>query len=178
MANADTASIELGARVPIILTSRADDVRTRMASCGVAKLYAYAPVKWPPRQSWHDLRGRNAAGRQCRFVQHGYRSGSKPVPFSSLLTDPASDEPLVGHCLGVHPNEAMGSPVLPSALILAPTLCRRSAGLPGLEPRPSPDANGDGPMDHDRPGAACRRHLCGCPADRSLVTGQAMPAEL
>ena len=32
----------LGARVPIILTSRADNVRTRMASCAVAALYAHA----------------------------------------------------------------------------------------------------------------------------------------
>jgi phosphate acetyltransferase len=32
----------LGARVPIILTSRADSVRTRMASCAVAALYAHA----------------------------------------------------------------------------------------------------------------------------------------
>ena len=34
--------IVLGARVPIILTSRADNVRTRMASCAVAALYAHA----------------------------------------------------------------------------------------------------------------------------------------
>jgi phosphate acetyltransferase len=32
----------LGARVPIILTSRADNKRTRMASCAVAALYAKA----------------------------------------------------------------------------------------------------------------------------------------
>jgi len=36
LANADAAGIVLGARVPIILTSRADNVRTRMASCAVA----------------------------------------------------------------------------------------------------------------------------------------------
>ena len=42
LANADAAGIVLGARVPIILTSRADSVRTRMASCGVAALYAHA----------------------------------------------------------------------------------------------------------------------------------------
>jgi phosphate acetyltransferase len=28
--------------VPIILTSRADDVRARMASCAIAALYAHA----------------------------------------------------------------------------------------------------------------------------------------
>src|SRR5215470_11785698 len=40
LAEADAAGIVLGARVPIILTSRADSVRTRMASCAVAALYA------------------------------------------------------------------------------------------------------------------------------------------
>ena len=42
MARADAAGIVLGARVPIILTSRADSVRTRMASCAIAALYAHA----------------------------------------------------------------------------------------------------------------------------------------
>jgi phosphate acetyltransferase len=42
LAKADAAGIVLGARVPIILTSRADSVRTRMASCAVAALYADA----------------------------------------------------------------------------------------------------------------------------------------
>ncbi len=42
LANADAAGIVLGARVPIVLTSRADSVRTRMASCAIATLYADA----------------------------------------------------------------------------------------------------------------------------------------
>ncbi len=42
LANADSAGLVLGARVPIILTSRADSVRSRIASCGVAVLAAYA----------------------------------------------------------------------------------------------------------------------------------------
>ncbi|NGZ11474.1 MAG: phosphate acetyltransferase [Nitrospira sp. LK70] len=42
LSRADGAAIVLGARVPIILTSRADNQRTRMASCGVAALYAHA----------------------------------------------------------------------------------------------------------------------------------------
>jgi phosphate acetyltransferase len=42
MAKADTAGIVLGARVPIIMTSRADSVRSRMASCAAAVLYADA----------------------------------------------------------------------------------------------------------------------------------------
>ena len=36
LANADSAGLVLGARVPIILTSRADSVRSRIASCAVA----------------------------------------------------------------------------------------------------------------------------------------------
>jgi phosphate acetyltransferase len=42
MAKADSAGIVLGARVPIVLTSRADSVRSRMASCAAAVLYADA----------------------------------------------------------------------------------------------------------------------------------------
>jgi phosphate acetyltransferase len=42
LANADAAGVVLGARVPIILTSRADNVRTRLASCAVAAIYSHA----------------------------------------------------------------------------------------------------------------------------------------
>jgi len=42
LAKADAAGIVLGARVPVILTSRADSVRSRTASCAVAVLYADA----------------------------------------------------------------------------------------------------------------------------------------
>ena len=42
LANADSAGLVLGARVPIILTSRADSVRSKIASCGVAVLAAHA----------------------------------------------------------------------------------------------------------------------------------------
>jgi phosphate acetyltransferase len=42
LAGADAAGIVLGARVPIILTSRADNLRTRLASCAVAMLLAYS----------------------------------------------------------------------------------------------------------------------------------------
>ncbi|MFT3730478.1 MAG: phosphate acetyltransferase [Hyphomicrobium sp.] len=50
ISNADAAGIVLGARVPVILTSRADNVRTRMASCAVAMLLAHnrranAPIR-------------------------------------------------------------------------------------------------------------------------------------
>ena len=44
LANSDSAGLVLGAKVPIILTSRADSVRSRIASCAVAVLAAYARV--------------------------------------------------------------------------------------------------------------------------------------
>jgi phosphotransacetylase len=45
LANAESAGLVLGARVPIILTSRADSVRSRIASCAVAMLAAHARRK-------------------------------------------------------------------------------------------------------------------------------------
>ena len=42
LANADSAGVVLGAKVPVILTSRADSVRSRIASCAVAMLAAHA----------------------------------------------------------------------------------------------------------------------------------------
>jgi phosphate acetyltransferase len=42
LSKADSAGLVLGARVPVILTSRADSVRSRMASCAAAVLYADA----------------------------------------------------------------------------------------------------------------------------------------
>jgi phosphate acetyltransferase len=42
LSRADAAGIVLGARVPVILTSRADSVRTRLASCAVAMLFAHS----------------------------------------------------------------------------------------------------------------------------------------
>jgi phosphate acetyltransferase len=42
MAGADAAGVVIGARVPIVLTSRADNVRARLASCAVAVLLAQA----------------------------------------------------------------------------------------------------------------------------------------
>src|SRR5215203_4034177 len=42
LANADSAGLVLGARVPIILTSRADTVRARTASCAVAMIAVHA----------------------------------------------------------------------------------------------------------------------------------------
>jgi phosphate acetyltransferase len=45
MAKADSAGLVLGARVPIVLTSRADSVRSRMASCAAAALFAHARLR-------------------------------------------------------------------------------------------------------------------------------------
>jgi phosphate acetyltransferase len=42
LSKADSAGLVLGARVPVVLTSRADSVRSRMASCAAAVLYAAA----------------------------------------------------------------------------------------------------------------------------------------
>lgn len=51
LAGADSAGIVLGARVPIVLTSRADSVTTRLASCAIASLVAHTrragPAKIP-----------------------------------------------------------------------------------------------------------------------------------
>ena len=48
LAGADAAGIVLGTRVPIVLTSRADSVRTRLASTAVMALVAHAKRKAAP----------------------------------------------------------------------------------------------------------------------------------
>ena len=48
LAGADAAGVVLGARAPIILTSRADSLRTRLASCAVAVLLARAAARAAP----------------------------------------------------------------------------------------------------------------------------------
>ena len=48
LSKADAAGIVLGARVPIVLTSRADSVRARMASCAIAVLHADARRRLHP----------------------------------------------------------------------------------------------------------------------------------
>jgi phosphate acetyltransferase len=51
LAGADSAGIVLGTRVPIVLTSRADNVRTRLASAAVMALVAHARrAKLAPKQ--------------------------------------------------------------------------------------------------------------------------------
>jgi phosphate acetyltransferase/phosphate butyryltransferase len=46
LGNAQLAGLVLGARVPIVLTSRADDPRTRIASCAIALLFARRGPKY------------------------------------------------------------------------------------------------------------------------------------
>ncbi|NML10279.1 bifunctional enoyl-CoA hydratase/phosphate acetyltransferase [Sphingobium sp. AR-3-1] len=48
LGGADAAGVVLGARVPIVLTSRADSARTRLASCALAVLLARAATKASP----------------------------------------------------------------------------------------------------------------------------------
>jgi phosphate acetyltransferase len=47
LANSDSAGLVLGARVPVILTSRSDSIRARIASCAVAVLAAHARKQAP-----------------------------------------------------------------------------------------------------------------------------------
>ncbi len=51
LAGADAAGIVLGTRVPIVLTSRADSVRTRLASIAVMALVAHAKRRAAPGQN-------------------------------------------------------------------------------------------------------------------------------
>ena len=68
LAKADAAGIVLGARVPIILTSRADSVRSRMASCAVAVLYAACAPARQPRCRRREPDGHHPR-RQCRLFE-------------------------------------------------------------------------------------------------------------
>ena len=61
-AGADSAGIVLGARVPVILTSRADNVRMRIGSAAVAKLVVHA---------------RRAGGAAARMRSHGWSTDAR-----------------------------------------------------------------------------------------------------
>ena len=45
LADAQAAGIVLGARVPIMLTSRADGAASRVVSCAIAQLYVHHHIK-------------------------------------------------------------------------------------------------------------------------------------
>ena len=68
MADADAAGIVLGARVPVILTSRADSVPTRLASCAVAALVAKA--RREDLQEGGGVMSRRNRGSQRGLVEH------------------------------------------------------------------------------------------------------------
>ncbi len=92
LAGADAAGIVLGARVPIILTSRADSVMTRLASCAVAALVASARREAGARR-WPDMADAIAvlnagssslkfsvfAERGAEFELHRARAGRRAV---------------------------------------------------------------------------------------------------
>ena len=66
LGDAEAAGIVLGARVPIILTSRADSTLTRLASCAMARLLAHHNK--PQRYPRHD------SDNQLRIVEHQVRA--------------------------------------------------------------------------------------------------------
>ena len=49
LADAEAAGVVVGARVPVILTSRSDSAKTRLASCAVAALMAHARRRTPTK---------------------------------------------------------------------------------------------------------------------------------
>ena len=51
LAGAESAGIVLGTRVPIVLTSRADSVRVRLASCAVLQLLVRADQPGAPLEA-------------------------------------------------------------------------------------------------------------------------------
>ena len=67
LAHALTAGIVLGARVPIVLTSRADTAETRIASCVIATLIA------------HHNRN-HQTGNACSRAGHKKRGRPQPPP--------------------------------------------------------------------------------------------------
>lgn len=62
LAGADAAGVVVGAKVPIILTSRADSERTRVASCAVAVLMTQARRTSPQVSALHPAVSRDGAG--------------------------------------------------------------------------------------------------------------------
>ena len=70
LAGADAAGIVLGARVPIILTSRADSVTTRLASCAVAALVAQARREAASQGGGVMSHGRCDRRPERRLVEH------------------------------------------------------------------------------------------------------------
>ena len=85
LAGADAAGVVLGARVPIILTSRADAERTRMASCAVAVLIA-TPRAASPRAE--------CGGLSMADAVLTLNAGSSSIKFSLFEVDEAASAPI------------------------------------------------------------------------------------
>jgi hypothetical protein len=104
LGNALSAGIVLGARVPIVLTSRADTAETRIASCVIAALIAHAAARpaedelndpgrdsvaaarlaiLPPRSPAGSLRGRRSA-----LPDAAYRAPQLPKKISAASRAP------------------------------------------------------------------------------------------
>ena len=84
LSRADTAGVVLGARVPVILTSRADLVRSRMASCAAAVLYAdaQAPFHGATRRAiaMDAILVVNAGSSSVKFQIFGLVGGRAQAP--------------------------------------------------------------------------------------------------
>src|SRR5438132_2354109 len=93
LSRADAAGVVLGARVPIILTSRADNQRTRLASCGVAALYAAARRR--ARLRLAVPRGRPRAGGSPAI-----RDARAAAPALQPRPHPHHPDALPGHAPG------------------------------------------------------------------------------
>jgi phosphate butyryltransferase len=98
---AETAGVVLGARVPITLTSRADSVHSRMASCAVAALVAYhrrekmrlancsSTVVRPRQSRAYDSTPRPctpSVERMCRWKISSCSAVVVPPVFASLIS--------------------------------------------------------------------------------------------
>ena len=107
LANADAAGIVLGARVPIILTSRADSVRARMASCAVAALRPQCALRSSLEATLQGPRAR---------LTHRYISGLSLMQWLLTLTVwPHSRDCGVLRCTGTFWFRSMAVPALDGA---------------------------------------------------------------
>ena len=84
LAGADAAGVVVGARVPIVLTSRADSEAARIASCAVAVLMAHAAQAGAPEQETAQAPGAPAVfeALESRTSVRGYLN--RPVPLETV----------------------------------------------------------------------------------------------
>ncbi len=84
LAGADAAGVVVGARVPIVLTSRADSKAARIASCAVAVLMAHAAQAGAPAKETGQQTGAHAVFKalESRTSTRGYLD--RPVPLQTV----------------------------------------------------------------------------------------------